>query len=86
MPRLDLAEGVVPLKCPVCGVPVTGHRITCSSRCRQRKARAARAAALESVQDLLDRQTAALAAGADPVVLQCLAREARRLLARVNGR
>lgn len=74
------------MKCPVCGAPVTGNRLTCSSRCRQRKSRATRAAVLDNVQDLLDQHTAALAAGADPVVLEALAREARRLLARVNGR
>lgn len=74
------------MKCPVCGVPVTGHRITCSSRCRQRKARATRTATLEGVQDLLDRQAVVLAAGADPAILESLAREARRLLVRVNGR
>lgn len=74
------------MRCPMCGAAVTGQRLTCSARCRQRKSRATRSAALGRVQILLNRQTEALAAGADPAIIESLAREARRLLARVNGR
>lgn len=73
------------LACPICSAPLRGAQKTCSDRCRQRRARAARAERLAAVRDLLDRQTAALASGADPGAVAALAREARRILGDVGG-
>lgn len=74
------------MKCPMCGAALNGQRLTCSARCRQRKARARRAATLDTVQNLLDQQTEALSAGADPAIVESLAREAGRLMAFLSGR
>ena len=72
------------LYCPVCKAqPLTGCRETCSERCRQRRSRTERADRLARVREILDRQSAALASGADPAILASLAREAQRLLERV---
>lgn len=68
------------LSCPMCGGPLPGLRDTCSDRCRQRKSRADRATRAAKMQDLLHRQTEAIANGADPALVASLAREAQRLL------
>lgn len=72
------------LYCPVCKARLlTGRRETCSERCRQRRSRAERADRVARVREILDRQSTALASGADPTILASLAREAQRLLERV---
>jgi hypothetical protein len=70
--------------CPVCRTaPLTGRQELCSDRCRQRRSRALRADRIDRARELLARQSAALASGADPAILAALAREAQRLLERV---
>lgn len=55
----------------------------CRDSCRVAAHRDAKAKRENAALDLLARQSAALAAGADPAVLASLAREAQRLLERV---
>lgn len=70
--------------CPECKTNrLTGRLELCSDRCRQRRHRRVKADRLDRVRKLLDRQSAALASGADPAILASLAREAQRLLERV---
>lgn len=70
--------------CPECkSERLTGRQELCSTKCRLRRHRRAKAARLGRVRELLDQQSAALASGADPAILASLAREAQRLLERV---
>lgn len=70
--------------CPECNAHrLTGRQELCSTKCRLRRHRRVKAARLARVRELLDRQSAALASGADPAVLAALAREAQRLMERV---
>lgn len=72
------------LVCPECKTePLTGRQELCSTKCRLRRHRRVKAARLDRVRELLDQQSSALAAGADPAILASLAREAQRLLERV---
>ena len=67
--------------CPICKKqPLTGRRETCSERCRQRRSRANRASRVARACEILTQQSAALANGADPVLIAQLSRDARRLL------
>lgn len=73
--------------CPMCNErPLIGRNSTCSGRCRQRYARAVRGQRLADVRALLDAQTNAIQDGADPAVIAALARDARRILERVNAK
>lgn len=67
--------------CPECKTTrLTGRQELCSTKCRLRRHRRTKAARLDRVRELLDRQGVALASGADPALIAQLARDARRLL------
>ncbi|MBT2523268.1 hypothetical protein [Arthrobacter sp. ISL-28] len=75
--------------CQICGSTFEASRVDavqCSQACRQSAFRARQAvvsAHNAAAADLLRRQTAALSAGADPVALAAIAREAETLFADV---
>lgn len=70
-------------RCRQCGRAFESTRydaLHCSAACRAKRNRIRHARRLSGAQDLLARQSAALASGADPVILSQLNREACRLL------
>ena len=72
-------------KCERCGrwFESPRERRWCSGACRVADHRDAKEKRESAAFDLLARQSAALASGADPAILAALAREAQRLLERV---